>query len=219
MNPINGGAVTSDTGFSYPIAEAPTPPVLGAIGNKTVNEAAMLVFDATATDSDTPVGNLTFSIDSGAPTGAAITSDGHFSWIPTEGQGPGSYPVTIRVTDDGIPTQSDSEQITITVSEVNSPPVLAAIGNKTVKKDSLVTFVSSATDSDVPPNTLSFSLGAGAPAGASINANTGVFTWTPSKNQNSGDYSVKVRVTDNVSPVQSDSETITITVLKKGGKP
>ena len=38
----------------------------------------------------------------------------------------------------------------ITPTAVNSPPILAPIGNKTVKKDSLLTFIASATDSERP---------------------------------------------------------------------
>jgi len=101
----------------------------------------------------------------------------------------------------------------------NSAPVLAPIGNKTVKKDDLLTFTATATDPDLPANTLTFSLGLGAPAGAVINSSTGLFSWTPTKNQGPGNYPVTIRVTDSGNPVQSDLETITITVLKKGGKP
>src|SRR5205807_5665924 len=56
-------------------------------------------------------------------------------------------------------------------------------------------FPSTATDHDLPANTLTFSL-VGAPAGASIDAATGVFTWTPSEAQGPGSYSFQVRVTD-----------------------
>ena len=41
-------------------------------------------------------------------------------------------------------------------------PVLAAIGNKTVNEGSLLTFTATATDADLPANTLTFSLDAGA---------------------------------------------------------
>ncbi len=193
-------------------------PVLATIGNKTANEQSMLAFTATASDPDA-TDTLTFSLDPGSPTGATITSSGFFSWTPSEAQGPGSYPVTIRVTDNGNPAQSDSETITVQVNEVNSPPVLAPIGNKTVKQGSVLTFTASATDSDIPLNALAFSLGVGAPAGASINSTTGVFSWKPSNKQGPGNYLVTIRVTDNGTPVQSSSETITITVTKKGGKP
>ena len=129
------------------------------------------------------------------------------------------------MTDSGNPALPDSETITIQVNEANRTPVLAAIGNKTVKEGSQLTFTAAATDPDIPSNALIFSLAAGAPAGATINSSTGLFLWTPSNKQGpmgkeqSVNYPVTVQVTDNGSPALSASETITITVTKKGGKP
>src|SRR5206468_3349459 len=123
---------------------------------------------------------LMFSLDTGGPSGAAMTVGGVCSWTPTEAQGPGSYPVTIRVTDDGSPAMDDFEAVTIDVNEVNVAPVLAAIGNKAGTVGVEVAFTATATDADVPANALTFSLDAGAPAGAAINGSTGAFSWTPS---------------------------------------
>src|SRR6185503_14177334 len=113
-----------------------TAPVLAPIGNKTVNELALLSFTATATDSDVPAQTLTFSLGAGAPAGAVITAGGAFTWTPTEAQGPGVYPITVIVTDNGTGNLSDNELIQVTVTEVNVAPILAAIGNKTVAEGS-----------------------------------------------------------------------------------
>src|SRR5262249_33832702 len=97
-----------------------TLPVLGVIGDQTVDEGSMLSFTATATDPDLPAQALTFSLI-GAPDGAAINATtGAFSWTPTEAQGPGTFTFTVRVTDDGSPNLSDEESITVTVNEVNA---------------------------------------------------------------------------------------------------
>jgi hypothetical protein len=189
-----------------------TPPVLGAIGNRTVNENAPLSFTATATDADMPAQMLTFSLDAGGPAGASITPGGVFTWVPTEGQGPGVYSITIRVTDSGVPILSDAETISVTVRELNAAPVLNPIGNKIVDETTLVTFTASAVDVDDPPQSLTYSLDPGAPATAVINPSTGVFTWTPSAADGPGVYPVTVRVRDDGSPPAEDSETITITV-------
>jgi N-acetylmuramoyl-L-alanine amidase len=119
-NPI-GSATSSDAVLTV---NGNTPPVLGAIGNKTGNENSAITFTATATDAN--AGDiLTFSLDAGAPASASINpSSGAFSWTPTEVEGPGTYVVTVRVTDNGTPVQNDSESITITVNEVNSAPIL-----------------------------------------------------------------------------------------------
>ena len=98
-------------------------PVLTAIGPKTVDELALLSFTATATDTDVPAQTLTFSLQGVVPSGAAITGAGAFSWTPTEAQGPGSYPITVRVTDNGAGALFDEEVVTVTVNEVAAAPV------------------------------------------------------------------------------------------------
>lgn len=189
--------------------DANQPPVLAPIGNSTVNEGLPLTFTATATDADGDA--LTFSMDAGAAPGAMMTTGGVFTWTPTGCQGPGSYPITVRVTDNGDPAMDDFELITITVREVNVAPLLAPIGNKNTTCGVLLSFTATAADADCPANMLIFTLGAGAPAGATITALTGVFTWTPSSNQ-TGSFTVTVQVTDNGVPPLSALQTITVTV-------
>jgi hypothetical protein len=70
-----------------------------------------------------------------------------------------------------------------------------------------------ATDPDLPANTLKFSLEPGAPAGASINATNGVFTWTPTEAQGPSTNLITVRVTDDGSPPSSDSRSFTVVVV------
>jgi PKD repeat protein len=186
-------------------------PVLSPIGNKSVDELVTLVFTATATDPD-PNQTLTFSLDAGAPPGASIDpGTGVFSWTPTEQQGPGNYPVTVRVADDGNPALNDWETIHITVREVNRAPVLSPIGDKSVDELATLVFTATATDPD-PNQPRTFSLDAGAPTGASIGPVAGVFSWTPTEQQGPGYYTVTVRVTDNGNPALSDWETLHITV-------
>ena len=86
---------------------------------------------ATCVRAQLPNAHLIYSADNaGFPYGASITPDGAFTWAPSEAQGPGSYPITVRVTDSGSPVMSDFETITITVNETNNAPVLNPIGNK-----------------------------------------------------------------------------------------
>jgi hypothetical protein len=189
-----------------------TPPTLATISNKSVNEQSLLSFTVTATDPD-PNQTLTFSLDPGAPAGAAINPDsGLFTWTPVEAQGPGLHSVTIRVTDNGSPTLSHARTISITVNEVNRPPVLSPIGSKSANEMTLLSFTALASDPDLPANSLSFSLDEGAPAGASIQTGTGLFSWTPTESQGPGLYSVTIIVRDNGTPALNASETISVTV-------
>jgi len=146
--------------------------------------------------------------------GASINpTTGAFTWTPTEAQGPNSYTFKVRVTDNGTPNLLDEEEITVTVAEVNQAPVLAAIGNKSIAWGNALTFTASATDADLPANTLTYSLDAGSPTGAAIDPSSGAFSWTPASNQ-VGSYTITVRVKDNGTPSLDDYETITVYVAK-----
>jgi hypothetical protein len=181
-------------------------------GDQTVNEEETLNFTLTATDPDAGQ-TLTYSIASGSQSGMSLDSTtGEFSWTPTEAQGPGDYSVTFRVTDDGTPNLYDEETISITVNEVNLPPVLDPIGDKTVDEEVLLGFTLSATDPDIPANTLTYSIESGSQSGMSLDSTTGEFSWTPTEAQGPGDYSVTFRVTDDGTPNLYDEETISITV-------
>jgi len=210
----NGSPARSATeAIQITVNEVNTAPVLAAIGNRGVNEGSLLTFTATATDADAPAQTLTFTLDAGAPAGASITSGGVFTFTPTEAQGPSNYVVTVRVTDNGPGAATDFETITVTVNEVNTAPVLAAVGNKSVIEGNLLTFTATATDSDQPAQTLTYTLGAGAPVGASITSG-GVFTWSPTPAQGPSNYVVTIRVSDNGLPTLDDFETITISVTE-----
>ncbi|MCY2993288.1 MAG: dockerin type I domain-containing protein [Planctomycetota bacterium] len=90
-------------------------PVLAPIGNKSVDAWATLTFTATATDVDQPADTLTYNLDA-ASLGFGMTingATGEFSWMPTVAQRPGSYDVTLTVTDNGSPARSDSKLFTI----------------------------------------------------------------------------------------------------------
>jgi hypothetical protein len=154
------------------------PPVLNSVpSSATTPEETAFTFTAHATDVDGDA--LTFSLV-GAPAGATIDpGTGQFTWTPTEAQGGTGTPYVFKVrVSDGI-ANTDAE-ISLSVTEVNQAPVIAAIGNKTVSLGTTLTFTASATDADIPVQTLTYSLAGAVPAGAAINGATGVFTWTPS---------------------------------------
>ncbi len=93
-----------------------TIPHFDAIPNRIIGVGGTVMFTATATDRDVPdVQRLSFSLVSGAALGATINaSTGVFSWKPSASQPSGEYVFTIRVTDNGIPPQSDEISFTIT---------------------------------------------------------------------------------------------------------
>ncbi|MDH3611379.1 MAG: putative Ig domain-containing protein, partial [Nitrosopumilus sp.] len=73
-----------------------------------------------------------------------------------------------------------------------------------------LTFTATATDGDVPADTLEYTIDAASiTAGASIGLSSGVFSWTPDGTQG-GIYDVTVTVSDGT---DTDFETIEVTVI------
>jgi hypothetical protein len=93
----------------------------------------------------------------------------------------------------------------------NSAPVLAAIPDQFLNLGQTLLVTASATDTDQPPQSLTFTLGAGGPPGAAIDPVTGQLTWTPLTAPLTNLLSVVV--TDNGSPSLSASRTFMVTVL------
>ena len=92
----------------------------------------------------------------------------------------------------------------------NTAPSLNAIGNKVLYFGQTLTFTATSSDSDLPAQSLTYSLDAGAPAGATIGNGSGIFSWTPA---GVGTSTFNVRVTDSGVPPLSDFETIMVEVL------
>ena len=117
------------------------------------------------------------------------------------------------VTDSGLPQMSATNSFKVVVYRPNTPPVLGAISDQTVYANTLLTFTASATDTDQPPQTLTFSLGAGAPTGASITTG-GVFTWTPTAAQAPSTNTISVIVTDSGAPQMSATNSFNVVVYR-----
>ena len=191
---------------------------------KNVNEQATLTFTATATDQDLPAQGLTFTLDQASiDAGMTITAGGDFTWTPSGSQGGSTYPVTITVTDNGLNPASltDSETFNIVVTEVNTAPVLGAIGDQSVNEQATLSFTATAIDLDIPVQGLAFTLDqASIDAGMTITAG-GNFSWTPGESQGGLTYPVTITVTDNgLNPANlTDAETFTITVAEVNAAP
>ena len=93
----------------------------------------------------------------------------------------------------------------------NTPPVLPAQSNQTVNMLTTLTVTNTATDADLPPQTLTYTLLA-PPANAAISTN-GVITWTPTSAQAPGTNTLTTRVTDSGSPALSATNSFTVVVL------
>ncbi len=101
----------------------------------------------------------------------------------------------------------------------NVAPVLAPIPSRTVFEGEALAFTATATDSNVPAQTLTWTLEPGAPAGAIIASNTGAFGWVPGEAQGGNTFGLTVRVTDNGAPTLSHTRLFYVTVVKTNSAP
>lgn len=189
-----------------------TPPVLPAQSNRAINELTTLWITNTAIDSDLPVNSLTYSLT--APAGAAISTNGIITWTPTELQAPSTNTLVTVVTDTGVPPRSATNSFIVRALEVNSPPSLSPIANRTIHAGWRFSLQAIAQDAAGENGTLTFSLDA-APAGALINSTNGVLSWLSGDVYAGSTNHFSVRATDDGQPPLSDIKDFDVFVVAR----
>ncbi len=119
---IEGGRINAYNALTTNIA-----PVMASIGNKSTQEAQWLTIDLSATDGNGDT--LTYSTDAVSVLPSQFSFDaqtGIFRWRPTYSDS-GQYNVTFNATDGR--GGSDSEIITISVTDYSPPPIKKPIMN------------------------------------------------------------------------------------------
>jgi hypothetical protein len=122
----NGSPPLSDAKtFSVTVLESNSPPLLATIASVTVHVGTTVLVTNSATDPDIPATTLTFSLDPGAPPASSINAtNGVFIWTPDSSYASTTNPITVRVTDDGVPSASDTKTFTVAVE---SAPLIQSI--------------------------------------------------------------------------------------------
>ena len=195
----SGGALDQEDTAPSPGHSAPE---FAAIGDQSVTERDLLSFSISAIgpDGDT----LTYSAVNPPPSAAFDPATHTFTWTPGNNQS-GVYQIGFQVRDG---KATVSKAVKITVSEApNKAPVLAAIGDKSIKESDSLSFSISATDPDGDPIIYSAQ---GLPTGAQFS--NGTFSWTPAVGQ-AGAYRITFIASDGS---LSDSKSVAITVTGGG---
>ncbi len=202
----------------FSLSSAATP-VINTIGNTAVTENSTLSFNITLANEN--INQTTFSFSS-SPTmnGSSLVKVNNslatFSWTPgfqaAVNNQATDYSATFSVNDTvnlcsagNCSNSSASQAVVITVSNLNRPPVLGQIGNKTVKVGELLQFTVNGSDPD--GDVLGFSTQTSLPSGASFNPSTRVFSWTP---QSVGSFPIVFVVSDGT---LFASETISVNAM------
>lgn len=151
-----------------------SPPSITSTAPATAVEGEPYTYDVEADDPD--VGDaLTFSIETG-PASASIDPDsGLLEWTP-DFDDRGDVDFIVRVTDStGL---FDEQPFTVTVEDVNLPPMITSTPPATAVPGQTFTYPAEATDPDAG-DTIAWSLESEPPT-AAVDPTTGVVTWTPS---------------------------------------
>jgi hypothetical protein len=98
------------------------------------------------------------------------------------------------------------------VGQGNTPPSIAPAPNQTVNAGVTLLVTNTATDADLPPQTLTFGPANVFPANATVNSSNGVFSWRPLVAQANTTNLIAVEVTDNGSPNLSATNSFTVFV-------
>jgi autotransporter-associated beta strand protein len=100
---------------------------------------------------------------------------------------------------------------TATLTVGNTAPVFTPVSDQTVNVGVTVNVTNVATDPDVPPQTLTYSLLSG-PGNAGFDTGTGVFTWRPEVTQADSTNIIVVVATDDGAPNLSGTNSFTVIV-------
>jgi hypothetical protein len=176
-----------------------------AEGDLLSQDGAGTYFSAGQIDND--AGTISGVFGAIITPGESVSTEGTFATITMTAASGGTCPLTLSsvVIGDASGQSVPVDLVNGSVS-VNRPPVLDAIGDRSVDEGETLTFTVSASDPD--GGSLTYSAD-NLPAGASFEPATRVFSWTPGHAQAGAYHNVLFTVSDGS---LSDSEAITITV-------
>lgn len=190
-------------GAQFVVGSSNIPPVLEPIGDRSVDEGSTIEFALAASDANGDP--LTFAA-SGVPAGASFDeTDGTFAWSPRYSDA-AAFGITFSVSDGKVTV---SETITLTVNDVDTTPVLQAIGDRTMNEGTTLGFTVLASDADGDAVTLAAT---NLPIGASFDPGTGVFSYAAPFTTGHADVVHAGIVFEATDGKTAASETIAITV-------
>ena len=235
---VSDGSFSDTQALAVTVTNVNEAPVINSNGggntaSVSVAENSSAVTTVTATDPDVP-STLTYSLIGGADQArfAINSSTGALTFVtapnfesPTDSGGNNIYDVVVQVSDGSL---TDSQALTVTVTNVNEAPVINSNGGgntasvSVAENSSAVTTVT-ATDPDVP-STLTYSLIGGADqARFAINSSTGALSFiappnfeSPTESGTDNVYNVTVQVSDGS---LTDTQAIAVTVTNVNEAP
>ncbi|HOX01929.1 MAG TPA: Calx-beta domain-containing protein [Candidatus Paceibacterota bacterium] len=126
-------------------------------------------------------------------------------------EGPETVVLILKPGDGYIVGASGSAAVTIADANANRPPVFGPIPDRTIFAGQILAFTNSASDPDLPPQTITFNL-VSAPPGMALDEYTGLLRWRPHVAESPMTTQVLLSATDSGSPGLSVTQSFWITV-------
>ena len=163
---------------------------------RTMNELTTLLVTNTATDTNFPPQTLSYALTN-LLAWVSINSQGVITLLPQEADGPSTNIISTVVTDNGHPALSATNSFTLIVNEVNLAPYwptnVPSQTNYVIGVSNLLTVTNTASDSDLPTNSLTYTNWVSPAANPPAISTNGIITWTP---QSVGTFVITNVVTD-----------------------
>ncbi|NQU66987.1 MAG: tandem-95 repeat protein [Candidatus Marinimicrobia bacterium] len=147
-------------------------PVLGDVGDQTVEEDGSIILTLSATDVDTDVASLVYSANTSDNVITSIIGN-ELTLLPVQDYF-GDESIEISVSDGN---SSDSETITLVITAMDDAPVITSTAPTSAIISSEYTYQVTVFDADPEDVTFTYDL-SNAPEGMLVSAN-GLVTWTP----------------------------------------
>lgn len=113
---VTQGDQSIEQKFDIEFLEKNTAPRIDTVSAVTAYQTRPLSLFIKATDTDQPAQKLRFELESGAPEGISLDAEtGELTWTPAVTTELKEYPLTVTVSDSGIPSASSSQKLSIKV--------------------------------------------------------------------------------------------------------
>jgi O-glycosyl hydrolase len=118
----------------------------------------------------------------------------------------------VNVTDSSFTYDLPAMSIVTFVGQGNTPPKIGLVSNQTINPGATLLVTNTASDSDLPPQALTFAAANTVPSNATINASVGVFSWRPLVSQAGTTNLIQIQVTDSGQPNLSATNSFKVIV-------
>jgi Putative Ig domain len=118
----------------------------------------------------------------------------------------------VTVTNSSFTCDVPAMSVVTFVGQGNTPPTIGAVPDQTANAGATLLVTNTASDLDLPAQTLTFSPANTFPANATLNSASGIFSWRPLVSQANTTNVIQIQATDNGSPNLSATNSFNVVV-------